>query len=182
MSPIWSSTTPLKTVSKGVWHAREMRTHGRWLQSKSAIPTSSWDATPRAQQGPTESVISYLAKQSRSRPALCNFPLQHPWVSQVLSPGKIHAGCWKTTCSLWCRGELHAKMVRLLWDRVCFKPVQSGQGSQGPHSFPFQLMSHYLAHTVPFAMQTGCLACSFVSGCVLGIQCYQTLIEWSNIS
>lgn len=78
MSPIWSSTAPLKSVSKGVWHAGEMRTRGRLLQSKPAIPTSSWDATPRTQQGPAE--MSFPTLQSKAEAdqpcviSLCNIP------------------------------------------------------------------------------------------------------------
>lgn len=78
MSPIWSSAAPLKSVSKGVWRAGEMRTCGRLLHSDPAVPAAAWDVTqnavPRAQRGPAETAIRYVAKQGRSRLALHTFP------------------------------------------------------------------------------------------------------------
>lgn len=70
MSPICSSTAPLKSVSKGVWHAGEMRTCGRLLCLKPAIPTAAREVP----QGSTGSCWKCHLLLSRSRLAVHRFP------------------------------------------------------------------------------------------------------------
>lgn len=70
MSPIWSSTAPLKSVSKGVWHAGEMRTCGRLLCLKQAVPTAARHV-PRGAAGSCWKCHLLLG---RSRLALHRFP------------------------------------------------------------------------------------------------------------
>jgi len=67
MSPIWSSTAPLKSVSKGVWRAGEMRTCGRLLHMKPAAPTAARYATRTPHPGCSRVLLnlSFATLQSK---------------------------------------------------------------------------------------------------------------------
>lgn len=115
------------------------------------------NAAPRAQQGPAEIVIYYLAKQGRSGLALHKFP-------SATSLGLTGPIPWEYPC--W---VLEDHVLPVVQEKSCVQrwgycseaacasslcDLAKGQ----PHGFQFQLMSHHLAHAVPFAMQAGCLA------------------------
>jgi len=136
-------------------------------------PVRNPNAAPGVQQGPAQFVICYLTKQGRSRLALHKFPS----AASISLPGPIpwEDPCWVLEDHMRSRRaackdgnvalRLHLLQACVIWPRVSGSPR-------------FRLLSHHLAHAVPFAMQAGCLAGSFACGWVLGIQCCQTKIKW----